>query len=105
MLLLGAIALASCADEPLTSEYDLAGYVTEAESGDGVRGAAVTFLSETAYGESTTTDDDGHFQMRVETDSPFGQVRAERAGFTTEEKTVYFDTRERRIDLVLQQVP
>ncbi len=99
-----AIVLGSCADEPRTSEYDLAGYVTDVESGRGLRDVQVRFVSETAYTESASTDRDGHYQMRVVTDSPFGQVRAERPGFTVEEKTVYFDTQSRRIDLELQAV-
>ncbi len=103
-LLVCATALVGCEDGPPTTEFTLSGYVTDAASGGGLRAAQVRFVSETAYTAATTTDDDGRYEMRIESDSPFGQVRAERPGFGAEEETVYFDTRTRRMDLVLQRV-
>ncbi|MBC7173668.1 MAG: hypothetical protein H5U40_14605, partial [Polyangiaceae bacterium] len=98
-----AIAATSCADPPPTVEYEVAGVVTDANSGEGIPHAAVRFVSETAYTASTQANGDGRYEMRVESDSPFGQVRAERAGWSPAEKTVYFDSPSRRIDLVLRR--
>ena len=61
------------------------------------------FSSDTLLVSETTTDSDGRYRMRVSTDHPFGQVRAERAGFITQETTVFFDAPQRRVDLQLRR--
>ncbi|MEZ4249363.1 MAG: carboxypeptidase regulatory-like domain-containing protein [Polyangiales bacterium] len=95
------LALVSCADESPTSTFELAGYVREVGDGPGVRGATVTFTSDTRYTTSTRTNSDGYYEMAVETDGEFGQVRAEHEGYQPAEETVFFDTRQRRVDLVV----
>ncbi len=96
-------ALGSCAEDPGTTHYEVAGRITDAATGDGVSGAAITFVSDTLYTDTTRTGSGGHYEMAVESDVPFGQVRAERDGYQPAETTVYFDTRSRRIDLVLRR--
>lgn len=93
------VLLFGCAEEPATETYELAGKVVEDGSGRGISGARVTFTSDTLYGASTRTDGDGRYEMAVDTDVPFGQVRATKSGFQPVEATVYFDTSPRRIDL------
>lgn len=90
-----------CAEESATSTYELAGYVREVGDGPGVRGATVTFTSDTRFVTSTRTGSDGYYEMSVETDAEFGQVRAESEGYQPAEETVFFDTRARRVDLVV----
>ena len=98
-----AAVLGACAtDAPPTDSYELSGYVREQFSGDPVSGATVRFTSDTLYTEATRTGADGLYEMVVRTDTPFGQVRGEKAGFTPSEATVYFDAPERRIDLALR---
>ncbi len=102
------LLLASCGPEevPLDS-YELSGRVTArlegGEQGGAIAGARVVFVSDTLIVEETTSDEDGRYRMRVETDHPFGQVRAEAAGFRPHEETVYFDTSRRRVDLALRR--
>jgi len=98
-------ALAGCEGEgPPTDTYQVAGRVTNVDTGGGISGATVTFLSDTLYRSSTTTDGDGIYELVVETDTPFGQIQAQKEGFVTKETTVFFDSPVRRIDLVLQPV-
>jgi hypothetical protein len=99
--LLAVCFASACAEESATSTYELAGYVREAGDGPGVRGATVTFTSDTRFTASTRTGGDGYYEMSVETDAEFGQVRAEADGYEPAEESVYFDTRERRVDLVV----
>lgn len=97
---LGLLLPAGCAgDEVPTDLYELSGFVREDLSNDPVAGARVTFTSDTLYQESATTDEDGLYEMVIETDTPFGQVRAEKDAYQPAEQTVYFDTPTRRIDL------
>ena len=96
-------ALEGCAEAPVTTRYTIAGRVTDAATGAGIAGAAITFVSDTLYDDATTTDSSGDYEMTVESDVLFGQVRAERDGYAPAEATVYFDTRSRRIDLVLRR--
>ena len=103
-LVAATLVFAGCSgDDAPTEIYELSGVVTERLTGDAVSGARVTFTSDTLYTESATTDGDGQYEMSVETDSPFGQVRAEKDGFVAAEKTVFFDMRVRRIDLELRR--
>lgn len=104
--LIAVLAFAGCSgDDAPTEIYELSGVVTERLTGDPVSGATVTFTSDTLYTQSTTTDGDGEYEMSVESDSPFGQVRAEKAGFVAAEQTVFFDARVRRIDLEMRREP
>jgi len=97
-----ALGAAGCAEESPTDLYELSGIVTDESTSDPVDGATVTFTSDTLYSEETKTDSDGEYEMVVESDVEFGQVRADKAGYEPRERTVFFDTRVRRIDLVIR---
>lgn len=101
------VALAGgCAEETNAAAYDLSGrVVAQAFDGDDLTplgDVRVVFTSDTGRVAATTTGDDGRYEMQVLSDFAFGQVRAERRGFTPSEHTVYFDRPERRIDFVLR---
>jgi len=108
-VVLAMLLVASCDSSPTTDTFELSGVVTVLlESGDGggpIEGARVTFTSDTLLQESATTDSDGRYRMRVESDVSFGQVRAQADGFRPQERTVYFDTPRRRVDLQLRRMP
>lgn len=96
----GAAALGGC-ETSTTQAYELSGIVTDERTNAGIGGATVTFISDTGYSSVTTTNDSGEYAVGVETDHPFGQVRAEAAGYRTGEQSVFFDAPTRRIDLSL----
>ncbi len=100
--LLCVLAAACGGGDPPVEERTVAGYVRETD-GTAISGAEVTFVGETLYEGDARTDGDGYYELRVETDSPFGQVRAAHPDFQPAEATVFFDTSERRIDLVLRR--
>lgn len=109
LVALTLLLLASCEpqDVPLAS-YELSGRVTvllesDAEGG-AIANARVIFTSDTLLRQETTTDEDGRYRMRIETDHLFGQVRAEAAGFRPNEETVYFDSPMRRVDIALRRI-
>ena len=106
-LVLGSPALGSCVGESTLEAYELSGHVTSllegSDSGDAVPNARVTFVSDTLLVEETTADGAGRYRMRIVTDHPFGQVRAEAEGFLPHEETVYFDTPQRRVDVALRR--
>ncbi len=99
--------LGGCQGGAPTETYELSGRVSvlleSADEGGPIEGATVRFTSDTLLVAETTTDGEGRYRMRVESDHPFGQVRAEAAGFRPAEATVYFDTPQRRIDLQLRR--
>lgn len=97
-----AVASLGCEDEAITDRFQLFGVVRNRTSGARVSGVTVTFTSDTLFRASARTNGDGFYEMAVETDVPFGQVRATRDGFLPSETTVFFDTPERRIDLELR---
>lgn len=105
VLAAGGMLTACGGDEggPPTANYVVSGVVTEVLSGRAVSGVTVTFTSDTLYTDSTKTDEDGKYTLRVESDTPFGQVRAEKAGYTPAEATVYFDSSPRRLDLRIRE--
>jgi hypothetical protein len=104
---LGAVVMTGCEGGAPTEAYELSGRVTVFNEGgsvdEGVPNARVTFSSDTLIVSDTNTDDAGRYRMRVMTDHSFGEVRAEAAGFITGQETVYFDSPQRRIDLVLRR--
>jgi hypothetical protein len=100
--LAGAGLGAGCSDPSPTARKELSGYVRDERTTEPVRGARVTFRSDTLYTASATTDRDGLYEMVVETDVDFGQVRVEAAGYFPIEQTVYFDTERRRVDFRLR---
>lgn len=102
MLVLLAANL-GCGDATPTETYELSGRVTEEGSGEPVADATVTFTSDTLYSATTTTTGSGRYEMFVESDVLFGQVRAEREGLVPAEATVYFDVPSRRVDLVMRR--
>src|SRR5687768_8685855 len=83
LLLVLAAAVAGCGTEedPNVDRYELSGYVLNDLEGGPIGGAMVIFRSDTLRMGETTTDGDGLYEMVVETDIAFGQVRAEAAGF------------------------
>jgi hypothetical protein len=87
--------------------YELSGRVTvlldAEEDGAGIALARVTFVSDTLIVQETTADGEGRYRMRVSTDHPFGQVRAQAEGFLPREETVFFDTDQRRVDIALRR--
>lgn len=102
------LAIASCEGGAPTETYELSGRVSvlleSAAEGGPIEGATVRFTSDTLFSRETTTDAEGRYRMRVESDHPFGQVRGEAPGFLPAEATVYFDTPMRRIDLQLRRM-
>ena len=110
LIALAVATLASaCVDETNAAAYDLSGRVqVETEEGGELTplgGARVVFTSDTGLVEETVSGDDGRYEMQVLSDVSFGQVRAERNGFTASEQTVFFDRPDRRIDFVLRPAP
>ncbi|MEM9072652.1 MAG: carboxypeptidase-like regulatory domain-containing protein [Myxococcota bacterium] len=99
--LLGLLLL-GCGEDPVTEARNVSGFVTELGSGDPIRGATVTFTSNTLLTNSTRTNGSGFYEMVVETDSEVGQLRAEVEGFDPAEETVFFDTDDRRVDIELK---
>lgn len=100
-LLLG-LASVSCEEQTVTDRFQVFGVVSDRTTGARISGATVEFTSDTLFRASARTNGNGFYEMVVETDVPFGQVRAERDGYLPSEATVFFDTRERRIDLELR---
>ncbi len=95
-------ASTGCGGNPTTDAYDVSGYVTELGSGVPIRNATVTFTSDTLRRAETSTNRSGFYEMVVETDSSFGQIHAEAAGYDPAEETVFFDGPQRRVDLELK---
>lgn len=107
--LVAAMLPSGCVEETNASAYDLSG-VVQVESEDGgelspLGGATVVFTSDTGLVAETVSEDDGRYEMQVLSDVTFGQVRAERSGFTPSEQTVFFDRPDRRVDFVLRPAP
>ena len=105
---LAAALATSCGEGAPTDAFELSGRVTVFNEGGAVEepipDALVTFVSDTLIVEETRTDDGGRYRMRVLTDFPFGEVKAEAEGFIPGQGTVYFDSPQRRVDLVLRRV-
>jgi len=102
--LIGCALWPGCAEEgPPLGRFELSGVVVEDLESAALGGATVTFTSDTLYMAQTSTDGDGHYEMVVSSDVPFGQVKAQLAGFQPAEATVFFDSPERRIDLRLRR--
>jgi hypothetical protein len=100
-ILLASLASA-CGDPSPTETRELSGYVRDERTERPVRSATVTFRSDTLYTSSAVTDRDGLYEMVVETDTDFGQVRVEAVGYFPAERTVFFDSRRRRVDFLLR---
>lgn len=104
-----AAGISGCAEDVPGGTYQLSGHVTVLLTDDGapmpIGGALVRFTSDTGRVHEATTASDGRYELAVFTDAAFGQVRAEAAGFTPNERTVYWDNPERRIDIVLRPAP
>ncbi len=102
LALVAVVLLCGCGEGPPTSAFELAGFVRAAGTETAVSGARVRFVSDTLYEVETTTNGDGFYEMTVETDAPFGQVRAEHAEYQPRETTVFFDSPSRRVDLIVR---
>ena len=101
-LVVASASSLGCASDTPTDDFELTGFVTDDLDGHPLGGATVRFTSDTLYTATATTDGDGLYEMVVSTDTPFGQVRAEAAGYDPAEKTVYFDSSPRRLDIELR---
>jgi len=97
-----ATLIGGCDGGANTEFYELSGEITDERSMAPIEGARVVFSADTGYMAETTTDGGGIYRLAIETDHPFGQVRAEAAGYVPNERTVYFDSEDRRIDLQLR---
>jgi len=94
--------LASCDAKP-GATHDLSGYVTDSDTGAPVAGVMVSFRSDTLRAYDTTTDGSGLYRLLIDTDVPFGQVKATKDGYDPVESSVYFDTDIRRVDLPMHK--
>jgi hypothetical protein len=94
-------SIGACEDSP-TEFYEVTGVISDERSTEPIGGARVVFTSDTLYTAETTTDGDGVYRLVVETDHPFGQIRAEAGGYLPGERSVYFDGTDRRIDIALR---
>jgi hypothetical protein len=98
--------LASCAPGTVGDTYALSGRITQTLSSGvtvtPVGGATVRFTSDVGDVFETTSGGDGRYHIQVLTRVRFGQVRATAGGFNPSERTVYFDTPQRRVDLGLR---
>jgi hypothetical protein len=107
-LIVALACLAGCDPGPPADSYELTGRIfalNEAgEEGEPIVGAVVIFQSDTLLVEETRSEGEGRYRMRVSTDHPFGQVRAEADGFFPNEETVYFDQPQRRVDIGLRRM-
>ncbi len=104
--LLGLGQAAACGSGARSSDYDLSGYVVTERTSAGrepVSGARVRFTSDTGLVTETVASGEGRYEMQVESDVRFGQVRAEADGFVPQESTVYFDAPERGLDPVMRR--
>jgi hypothetical protein len=101
----GALAvlatLSSCDSGAPTALYELSGIITEVNGGP-IGGARVVFRADTLETADTYTNGDGVYRLSIESQSRFGQVRAEADGYIPGESTVFFDTNVRRLDLILR---
>lgn len=106
LLVFATAAVAGCDGDGAVEGFELSGRVEELLGpdlvGEGISGASVTFRSDTLIVNDTTSDDDGWYRMRISTDHPFGQVRAEAEGYQVTERTVFFDAPTRRVDLEMR---
>ena len=99
------LASAGCGEGRGLNEYLVEGRITDSFTENGISGARVTFTSDTGFSESTTSGGSGQYSLTVQSDVLFGQVRAERDGYLSNQATVYFDRDERRIDIALVPAP
>lgn len=94
---------AGCSED-VGAEVELSGLVLDRATDAPIEGATVTFRSDTLDVATATTDSDGHYEMTIMTQVSLGQVRAEHGAYEPAERSVYFDTPTRRIDLRLRAI-
>jgi hypothetical protein len=103
------VLLASCAPGTVGDTFSLSGRITQTlASGVTVTplgGANVRFTSDVGDVFETTSGGDGRYRLQVLSRVRYGQVRASAAGFVDSERTVLFDTPERRIDIGMRPTP
>lgn len=76
--------------------------MTDEFTGEGIGNVTLTFTSDTGFTTDTRSGGGGRYQMVVQTDIRFGQVRAEVEGYAAREQTVFFDAEARRLDFTLR---
>lgn len=101
--------LASCAPGTVGDTFSLSGRITQTLTSGvtvtPVAGATVRFTSDVGDVFTTTSGGDGRYRLEVLTRVRYGQVRATATGFVDSERTVYFDTPERRVDIGMRPTP
>ena len=101
--------LASCVPGTVGDTFSLSGRITQTlESGVAVTpvaGATVRFTSDVGDVFTTTSGGDGRYRIQVLSRIRYGQVRATASGFVDSQRTVYFDTAERRVDIGMRPTP
>lgn len=105
LLACALFASVGCQESAGLSDYRVSGYVRDPLTGNALSGVRVTFTSDTLHSKSTTTSGDGSYDLRVKSDTPLGQVKAEKSGYESAQATVFFDSSERRIDLAIRPLP
>ncbi len=110
LFILGVGALlASCTPGTVGDTFALSGRITETlESGVSVTpvsGATVRFTSDVGDVFETTSASDGRYHLQVLTRVRYGQVKAIATGFVDSERSVFFDTPERRVDIGMRRTP
>ncbi len=103
---LGMLANSSCGTSAPPGEgYEIIGFVVESvgtgDDGPPIAGAMVRFQGDTGSAVEGISESNGRYRLFVVSDSRFGQITANAAGFLEGRETVFFDTTSRRVDLVL----
>ena len=95
---------AGCSEETpeAAQDVEVSGYVKDEVTKRVIRRAAVMFTSDVLDTASTTTDDDGYYEMAVTTNSPTGRIAVTATGYLPGEVSVYFDVPSRRVDVELR---
>jgi len=71
------------------------------DDGPPIAGAMVRFQGDTGRAVEGVSESNGRYRLFIVSDSRFGQITANAAGFQEARETVFFDSPSRRVDLVL----
>jgi hypothetical protein len=105
-VLVGALMSAGCGtNAPPGEGYEIIGFVVESvgtgDDGPPIAGAMVRFQGDTGRAVEGVSESNGRYRLFIVSDSRFGQITANAAGFQEARETVFFDSPSRRVDLVL----
>jgi hypothetical protein len=103
-LILGLLAL-GCGEEDGRGTFasGVRGVVRDADTGKGIGGAKVRFLSDTLDEDSDTTEKDGSYAVSALTDTPNGHLEVTKAGYAPRTVSVYLDSDDVSIDVELER--